>query len=105
MVKNELNQRFKRLYPHCELFAIHLDGFSHTVFYKDGNGEKHIDGYTAYAPEQYSQAQRCFSADGDFAWKSWNEDKTKVLFLGMSHLFYQNNAKEYVYRDVKKWRN
>ena len=97
--KTDLLNKFNNLYKGCTLYAIHLNGFSHTVFYKDNNGEKHIDGYSAYAPEQYN----CSSKHEDCVWRSWNEDKTKVLFLGYPHYSYQNNAKEYVYKDVKEW--
>ena len=96
--KTDLLNKFNNLYKGCTLFAIHLDGFSHTVFYKDSDGNKHIDGMTAYAPEQYTPANTCGNVT-----RSWNEDKTKVLFLGYPHYQYQNNAKEYVYKDVKEW--
>ncbi len=103
MAKNELLKVFKRLYKGCTLFAIHLDGFSHTVFYKDSDGIKHVDGMSAYAPEQYKDDHKCYNSRGEMAIKSWNKDKTKVLFLGYPHCSYQNNAKEYVYKDVKEW--
>lgn len=96
--KTELQTKFERLYKGCTLYAIHLDGFSHSVFYKDANGLKHVDGMTAYAPEQYTPANVCNNVS-----RSWNEDKTKVLFTGFPHYAYQNNAKEYVYKDVKEW--
>lgn len=98
-MKNDLLNKFNRLYKGCTLYAIHLDGFSHEVFYKDANGEKHIDGCTGYAPEQYE----CSSKHSDGVWRSWNEDRTKVL-LGTSHFSYSHgNAVEYVYKDVKEW--
>lgn len=97
--KKDLQTKFDRIYKGCTLYAIHLNGFSHTVFYKDSDGEGHIDGYSAYAPEQYDKALK----HEDGKWRSWNEDKTKVLFLGFPHYSYQNNAKEYVYKDVKEW--
>lgn len=98
-MQNELLNKFNRLYKGCTLYAIHLNGFSHTVFYKDANNEKHIDGVSAYAPEQYD----CSSKNADGVWRSFNEDRTKVLFLGCPHYSYQNNAQEYVYKDVKEW--
>ena len=52
--KNDIQTKFERIYNGCTLYAIHFNGFSHTVFYKDNNGEKHIDGFSAYAPEQYN---------------------------------------------------
>ena len=97
--KTELQTKFERLYNGCTLYAIHLDGFSHEVFYKDCDGNRHVDGMSAYAPEQYD----CSSKHEDGVWRSLNEDKTKVLFLGFPHYSYQNNAKEYVYKDVKEW--
>ena len=97
-MKNDIKQKFERIYKGCVLYAIHLDGFSHTVFYKDNNGEKHIDGCSFYAPEQYEASNKLANA-----WRSFNEDKTKVLFLGCNHSCYQNNAQEYIYKDVAEW--
>ena len=101
--KTELQTKFERLYKGCNLYAIHLDGFSHDVFYKDCDGNRHIDGFSAYAPEQYQDDHETHNSRGDMAIQSWNKDKTKVLFLGFSHYSYQNNAKEYIYKDVKEW--
>lgn len=97
--KNELQTKFEKLYKGCTLHAIHLNGFSHTVFYKDENGEKHVEGVSVYAPEQYTRS----SKHEDNVWRAFNEDKTKVLFLGFPHYAYQNNAKELVYKDKKEW--
>lgn len=97
--KNIFQTRFERLYKNCKLFAIQLDGFSHTVFYKDCNGNKHIDYMSACAPEQYENEHLC----SDGITRSWNTDKTKVLFLNFFNYHYQNNAKEYVFKDVKEW--
>ncbi len=102
-MKNELNQRFNRLYEGCTLFCIHLDGFSHEVFYKDRDGNKHIDGYSAYAPEQYEDDHVTYNRNGDSCIQSWNKDKTKVLFMGCAHISYQGNAEEYIYKDVSEW--
>lgn len=102
-MKNELLNKFNKLYKNCELFAIHLDGFSHSVFYKDNNGERHIDGMSAYAPEQYEEDHETYNSRGDKAIQSWNKDRTKVLFMGCPHYSYQGNAKEYVYKDVEEW--
>ena len=96
--KEELQTRFSRIYKGCSLYAIHLDGFSHTVFYKDENGDKHIDGYTGCAHEQYTPTNKVGST-----YRSWNEDKTKVLFLGYPNYAFQGNAQELMYRPVAEW--
>lgn len=96
--KNDLLKTFNNLFKGCVLYCIHLNGFSHTVFYKDENGEKHVDGYSAY-----DSTHNIPTKVGDGVWRSWNEDKTKVLFLGYPHHSYQGNAKEYVYKDAKEW--
>lgn len=100
-LKDELKEKFENIHKGCTLFAIHLDGFSHDVFYKDENGKRHIDGYSAYAPEQHDEPHE---TDGGFI-RAWNDDKTKVLFAGCSHCSYQGNAKEYIYQPVGKWVN
>ena len=99
MKDEKLLERFGRLYKGCKLYCVHLDGFSHSVFYKDEKGHKHIDGYTAYAPEQYD-AETLYD---DGVYRAWNEDKTKAFFLGYLHYCYQNNAQELIYEDVKNW--
>lgn len=101
--KKTLQTKFENLYEGCTLYAIHLDGFSHEVFYKDQDGRKHIDGMSAYAPEQYRDDHETYNSRGDMAIQSWNKDKTKVLFTGFPHISYQHNAKEYVYKDVEEW--
>ena len=99
-LKDELQKKFENTHKGCTLFAIHLDGFSHDVFYKDENGKRHIDGYSAYAPEQHDEPHDI----GGFI-RAWNDDKTKVLFAGCPHYQYQNNAKEFVYQPTDKWAN
>lgn len=79
--KDKLEAVFKRLYRNCELYAILLDSFSHHVLYFDENGRKHIDGYSACAPEQH-YAER-LNEIGNIV--SFNEDRTKVLFAGYNH--------------------
>lgn len=102
--KTELQTKFERLYKGCVLYAITLDGFSHSVYYKDADGTRHADKYSAYLSSHELESDRTHvNKNGDVVHSSWNQDKTKVLFLGFPHYAYQNNAKEYVYKDVKEW--
>lgn len=101
---NELKERFERLYKDCKIFCVHLNGFSHSVFYKDKDGTKHIDGYSAYAPEQYEDDHKTYNSAGDMAIQSWNKDRTKAFFLGFAHMSYSHdNATEICFEDVSKW--
>jgi len=93
--KDKLKERFNNLYKGCTLYCIQLDGFSHTVYYKDANGNKKIDGYSAYAPEQYDDF-----FDGVH---SWNRDQAKALFIDQPHYCYQHNAQELIYENISKW--
>lgn len=105
-MKNAILEKFNNLYKGCTLYAVHLDGFSHEVFYKDGKGVRHVDAYSAYCPEQYRPYAEAYNRKGEMAVTSFNEDKTKVLFLTSGcggHCAYQGNAVEYVYKDVKAW--
>lgn len=97
--KKIILDRFKRLYKNCVLFAAQLDGFCHNVYFKDENGNKHIESMSLYAPEQY-QKNKLYN---NGIYRSFNEDKTKVLFLGYSHLFYKHNPQEYIYKSIKEW--
>ena len=36
--KKKFLERFNKIYPDCQLYCIQLNGFSHTVFYKDKDG-------------------------------------------------------------------
>lgn len=102
-MKKELLERFNRLYKECTLYCVQLDGFSHALYYKDLNGQRHHDGYTAYAPEQYEEDRERYTKDGKMVIFSWNKDRTKAFFLGYPHFSFQNNAQEIIFEDVKKW--
>lgn len=98
--KTELGERFARLFKGCRLHAIHLDGFSHDVFFKDADGVRHIETFSAYcSPCEAEEAHVC----EDGAIRSFNADRVKALFLGYGHISYQHNAKEYVYAPVSAW--
>lgn len=103
MEKQAFKERFERLYKGCEIFAAHFDGFSHEVFYKDADGIRHVDEYSAYCPEQYSAPHKAYNQRGDMAIVSFNEDRTKALFMGCGHYAYQNNAVEMVFKDHVEW--
>lgn len=98
-MKNELLNKFNKLYENCDLFAIQLNGFTHTIFYKDRRGTKHIDRYSAYASEEHEESTLC--SDGSF--RAFNEDKIKILFLGVPHYSYKYNPQELIYKNVKSW--
>lgn len=79
--KQKLQVAFNRLYPNCELYHITINGFSNTVFYKDKNGQRHIDAMSLYSPEQHTVDYH--DEGGNI--ESFNEDRTKVLFMGFGH--------------------
>lgn len=79
-LKQELENRFKKLFePNARLLAIHLDGFSHTVFYDFGKKEDNIE------IKHYSQYTSDFN------------DKLSKLFNGIPHYIYQGNPLEIIY--------
>lgn len=81
-LKQELENRFKKLFePNARLLAIHLNGFSHTVFYDFGKKEDNIESkhYSYYTP------------------LSDIDDKLSKLFNGIPHYIYQGNPLEIVY--------
>lgn len=78
----ELENRFKKLFePNARLLAIHLNGFSHTVFYDFGKKEDNIESkhYSHYIP------------------LSDLDDKLSKLFDGIPHYTYQGSPLEIVY--------
>jgi hypothetical protein len=80
-IRSLLEERFHEVYKNKRLLAVQLNGFSHSVFYDNGDGEDNImvDRVSFYAPEI------------DFG------SKSKKLFDGFGHGVYQNNPKEYVW--------
>lgn len=83
-LKQELENRFKKLFePNARLLAIHLNGFSHTVFYDFGKKEDNIESkdYSYYTP------------------LSDLDDKLSKLFNGIPHYTYRGNPLEIVYVD------
>lgn len=94
-MREQLETRFNNLYKGCTLYCIQLNGFSHTVFYKDENNNRKIEGYSAYAPEQYD--------DFDDGIHGFNRDQCKALFVGIGHYRFQGNPEEIMYKDVSKW--
>ena len=70
-LKQELENRFKTLFePNARLLAIHLNGFSHTVFYDFGKKEDNIE------LKDYSRYTSTFG------------DKLSKLFNGIPHYIY-----------------
>lgn len=97
--KKELAERFTRLYKGCTLFAVQLNGFSHTLFYKDKVGKKYVAVYSAYASEQYEEDKEY--SDGII--RSINTDRIKLFFVGIGHSVYKSYEKEFVYQPVSEW--
>ena len=89
--KQELKERFERLYKGCTLFCIQLDGFTHRVFYKDPNGERQVERFSS-----------CMSNEEANSY-GMNKDRTRALFIGYSNYLYQNNAKELIYKSVNQF--
>lgn len=101
MAKQELQERFNRLFKDCELYAIQLNGFSHTAYYKDSKGNKHIGVCSFYASSCECDSEETLY--GDNVYRSYSTDRLKALFIGYPHYAYQNNAEEIVYKDVSEW--
>ena len=101
--KKELLERFNRLYKDCTLFCVQFDGFSHALYYKDKDGKRHHEDYSAYAPEQHEEDRERFRTDGNMVIYSFNKDITKAFFLGYAHYAFQNNAQEVIFKDVEEW--
>jgi uncharacterized protein (UPF0276 family) len=81
-----LKTRFDKLYPGKRLLAIHLNGFSHSLFFDNGSADNEIliDRYSACMPEG-----------------SWSYEAT-ILFAGVGHINYQNAPLEIVFVERDK---
>lgn len=94
-----LKKRFNEIYKGSTLYAVQLNGFSHTVFYKDKDNKKHIDTFSAYSPEQKCET---YLAQGGI-YRSFNDEKAEALLSPYAHYEYQGNAKEIVFKSVYEW--
>lgn len=81
-LKQELENRFKELFePEARLLAIHLNGFSHSVFYDFGKKDDIIE------IKHYSH----YTSISDF------DDKLSKLFDGIPHYTFKGNPLELTY--------
>lgn len=80
--RQELQARFKELYPKKRLLAIQLNGFNHTVFFDNGSRTSPIE-IERYSPYTVMDGQT---------------QNTEKLFLGFSCYAYKGNPIEYVYK-------
>jgi hypothetical protein len=73
--------QFAKYYPKKRLLAVHLNGFTHSVFYDNGKTDDDIkiDRYSFYMPE------------GEWSIGAMN------MFHNIPHHTYQNNPIEIVY--------
>ena len=85
-LKTKLAERFKAQYPNKRLLAVQLNGFSHTIFYDNGNRDSAIEilRFSGYANS---------IVDTGFE----NNDTLRPLFAGIPNYEYQHNATEIVY--------
>lgn len=81
--KQELQARFKELYPKKRLLAIQLNGFNHTVFFDNGSKSTDSIEIERYSPYTVMDGQT---------------QNTEKLFLGFSCYAYKGKAIEYVYK-------
>jgi hypothetical protein len=88
MMKNRqiLMERFEKNYPGKRLLSIHLNGFSHAVFYDNGSPEDEIKiaRYSNFAPEIKELMP------------------LGEMFEGYPNEKYKKNAEEIVYLDPKE---
>ncbi len=100
--KKMVKEMFAKNFKDCDLFCVQLDGFMHTIYYKDKHLAKHIATYTNVAPEQYMEER--MNPDG--VYRSHNADEAKSFFEDIgcdSNYFFQHNAQEVIFKDVKEW--
>lgn len=99
--KKEFKERFERLFKDCVIYCAHFNGFSHTVFYKDKEGKRHVGVYSGYASSCEAEDEH-LCEDGTF--RAYCTDRLKALFLGYAHYSYSHGqAQEIVYKDVSLW--
>lgn len=84
-MKTAIKKIFKDIYKGKRLLAIQLNGFSHKVFYDNGNDESDV-----FIEEHSSHLSEC-ERNGRFT------KEAKALLQGFAHYMYQGNAKEIIF--------
>ena len=77
--RQELQARFKELYPKKRLLAIQLNGFNHAVFFDNNDSRVKVERYSPYVEV------------------AWQTPQSKALFEGYATYNYQGQPKEIVY--------
>lgn len=88
MLKKEISKRFKKEYEQegLRLLAVQLNGFSHKVFFDNGDNSSKVSvaEYSAYASEHEARGYRFY-------------EMGKLLLGDIAHYEYQDNPKEIIY--------
>jgi len=85
-LENKLQQRFQTFFPKKRLLAVHLNGFSHCVFFDNGKSKDEIEfeSFSGCMPEG-----------------RWSYEAT-MLFAGIGHINYQNAPLEIIFVEREK---
>lgn len=82
-MKQEFSEKFKEIYKGKRLLAVQLNGFNHTLFYDNGDGdsEVEIDRFSLYTKMGTDKAQKLFeNLSLDYHYKFKHEPE-EILFL------------------------
>jgi len=84
-MKKEIKKAFKDIYKGKRLLAIQLNGFSHKVFYDNGNSESDV------FIEEHSAHLSDSERNGRFT------KEAQAFLSSFPHYMYQGNAKEIIF--------
>ena len=99
--KAQFKKDFEKVFKGCKLYCLQLNGFSHTIFYKDSKGYKHIGVYSGYAsPCECDDEETLYD---DNVYRSYSTQQLKELLGNFGHWCYQHNAKEIIFENHCKW--
>jgi hypothetical protein len=84
-MRNELEARFKELYPNYRILAVQLNGFSHKVFFDGGTASSKVE------VEYHSPHLSAYERTGLYT------DRAKQFLEAYPTYAYQGNAKEIVF--------
>lgn len=83
-MKKQLKAQFEKQFPKCKIACIHLNGFTHEVYYINEEGKRAKATYSAYYVDD-----------------AFINEKLKEVFSGFYHEAFKHNPTEILYMQPK----
>ena len=79
--KKELKARFLKAFPKCKIACVHLNGFTHEVFYIDENGKRAKATYSAYYVDDANINEQLKQVFSGYYHETYKHNPTELIFM------------------------